>query len=83
MDLMTATGEIMHLSKEENSGLLPAACLSLGSLGIILNVTLQCEPAFNLHLKQYPATLKDVSRASAGVSIALLTPHQKQGSHGL
>jgi L-gulonolactone oxidase len=61
LDMMTASGEVIHISKEENSDLLPATTLSLGSLGIILTVTLQCELAFNLHQKQYPARLKDVS----------------------
>ncbi|XP_076451035.1 L-gulonolactone oxidase-like [Babylonia areolata] len=60
MDLMMASGEIMHISKEENSELLPAAVLSLGALGVILTVTLQCEPAFRLHQTQYPAKLQDV-----------------------
>ena len=64
MDMMTAAGEILHISKEENPELLPAVVLGLGALGIILSVTFQCEPAFNLHLKQYPAALKDVSKAS-------------------
>lgn len=61
MDLMKASGEIIHISKEENSELLPAAVLSLGSLGIILSVTLQCEPMFKLRQTQYPAELQDVS----------------------
>lgn len=60
MDMMTASGDVVHISKEENSELYPACLISLGSLGIILTVTLQCEPAFNLHQKQYPSTLKDV-----------------------
>ncbi|KAL8614381.1 hypothetical protein ACOMHN_007719 [Nucella lapillus] len=60
LDLMMASGEIMHISKEENSELLPAAVLSLGCLGVILTVTLECEPAFNLHQHQYPAKLQDV-----------------------
>ncbi|PVD33901.1 hypothetical protein C0Q70_05163 [Pomacea canaliculata] len=60
MDLMKASGEIIHISKEENSELLPAAVLSLGSLGIILSVTLQCEPMFKLRQTQYPAELQDV-----------------------
>ncbi|XP_070200311.1 L-gulonolactone oxidase-like [Littorina saxatilis] len=60
LELMTASGEVIHISKEDNSELMPAAVLSLGALGIILNVTLQCEPAFNLLQKQNPGTLKDV-----------------------
>ena len=72
VDLMTASGEIMHISKEENSEFLPAVVLSLGALGIILNVTLQCEPAYNLQQKQFPAPLKDVSSLHSLFSIGLL-----------
>lgn len=59
--MMKASGEIIHISKTENPDLFPAVVLGLGALGIIVSVTLQCERTFNLHQKQYPAALKDVS----------------------
>ena len=62
MELMTASGEILEISNEKNSELMPAVTLSLGSLGVILTVTLQCEPAYKLHLVQYPLKLDDVSQ---------------------
>ncbi|XP_076451036.1 L-gulonolactone oxidase-like [Babylonia areolata] len=60
VELMTASGEVMRISKTENSELLPAVVLSLGALGVILTVTLQCEPAFRLHNKPFTSSLKDV-----------------------
>ncbi|XP_046559639.1 L-gulonolactone oxidase-like [Haliotis rubra] len=60
MEIMTASGEILEISAEKNKELFPAATLSLGSFGIILTVTFQCEPAYNLHQKQYPAKLDQV-----------------------
>lgn len=61
LELLTASGEILEISGDKNPDLLPAARCSLGSLGIILNVTIQCEPAFRLHQKTYPSKLDDVS----------------------
>ncbi|XP_041366843.1 L-gulonolactone oxidase-like [Gigantopelta aegis] len=60
MELMTAAGDILEISNEKNAELMPAVTLSLGSLGVILTVTLQCEPAYKLHLVQYPLKLNDV-----------------------
>ncbi|KAK6184200.1 hypothetical protein SNE40_006714 [Patella caerulea] len=60
LDLMTASGEILTISKDQNSDLFPAATVSLGSLGVILHVTFQCEPAFNLEQKQFPEKLDNV-----------------------
>ena len=57
---MTASGEVLHIT--EGSDLYPAACINLGSLGVILRITFQCEPAFRLHQSQTPAKLKDVNR---------------------
>ena len=57
---MLASGEIVHITRE--SDLYRAACVSLGSLGVILRLTFQCEPAFRLHQSQHPAKLSDVSK---------------------
>lgn len=46
--LVTGTGEIRTLSADEDPEHFSAARVSLGCLGIITQVTLQCEPAFNL-----------------------------------
>ena len=48
LELMTASGEIIHCSRHDNKEIFAAALCSLGALGIILSLTWQCEPAFRL-----------------------------------
>ena len=52
LSLVTASGEVISASKEQNPDAFAAAQVSLGSLGILSTVTLLCEPAFNLHAIQ-------------------------------
>jgi FAD-linked oxidoreductase len=47
--LVTADGELLIVDEQQNSELLPAVALGLGALGILVEVTLQCVPAFLLH----------------------------------
>ncbi|MFF7291897.1 D-arabinono-1,4-lactone oxidase [Microbacterium sp. NPDC008134] len=58
--LVTAAGEFLRVDDDQNSDLLPAVALGLGALGIIVEVTLQCVPAFVLHAVDEPAPLTDV-----------------------
>ncbi|KAG0042557.1 hypothetical protein BGZ83_000333 [Gryganskiella cystojenkinii] len=60
LTLITAQGEKIYCSKTENADIFNAAVCSLGSLGIITSMTLQCERAFRLENKQEPAKLDDV-----------------------
>nr|AGQ16461.1 gulonolactone oxidase [Protopterus annectens] len=60
LTFMTASGEIMECADTVNKELFQAARLHLGSLGVILTVTLQCETAFRLHEQIFPSTLKEV-----------------------
>ncbi|XP_059170860.1 L-gulonolactone oxidase-like [Physella acuta] len=60
LTLMKASGEVIAIRKDDNPELLSVAALSLGSLGVILSVTLQCEKAFKLHCKQLPNSLQNV-----------------------
>ncbi|MFS0852663.1 D-arabinono-1,4-lactone oxidase [Microbacterium sp. 179-I 3D4 NHS] len=60
MTLVTAAGEFLRVDGEQNSDLLPAVALGLGALGIIVEVTLQCVPAFLLEAVDQPAPLSDV-----------------------
>jgi len=46
--LVTADGARLRCSEEENADLFAAARCGLGSLGVIAEVTMQCEPQFNL-----------------------------------
>lgn len=60
LELMTADGNKIKCSREENSELFLATCCGLGAIGIILTVTIQCEKAFNLKQTRYPSTLKEI-----------------------
>lgn len=58
--LVTADGEFLRVSDTENADLLPAVALGLGALGILVEVTLQCVPAFVMHAIDEPALLEEV-----------------------
>ncbi|MBU4466025.1 MAG: FAD-binding protein [Actinobacteria bacterium] len=70
VSLVTADGELLVVDETQNSELLPAVALGLGALGVLVEVTLQCVPAFLLHAVERPEPLDDVlgtlgSRAAA------------------
>lgn len=58
--LVTADGELLTVSDEEHPELLPAVALGLGALGVLVDVTVQCVPAFTLHAIERPEPLADV-----------------------
>lgn len=60
LTMITAAGEFLRIDDQQNSELLPAAALGLGALGIIVEVTLQCVPAFVMHAIDEPLPLEDV-----------------------
>ncbi len=49
LTLVTTAGEILHCSRDENRTLFLAALVSLGALGIIVELTLNLQPAYHLH----------------------------------
>jgi len=53
-------GEIVDCSKEKNIDLFKAAQVSLGALGIITQITLQCVPAYKLRLSNKKEDLQTV-----------------------
>ncbi|MGH0160191.1 UNVERIFIED_CONTAM: hypothetical protein FKN15_038964, partial [Acipenser sinensis] len=59
LTLMTAGGEILKCSDSLNEEIFQATRLHLGSLGVILDLTIQCVPAFRLHELQFPSTLTE------------------------
>ncbi len=70
LTLVTADAAVLRVSETENAELLPAARLGLGALGIVVDVELQCVPAFLLSAveRQEPlaAVLEDfAARADA------------------
>lgn len=58
--LVTGTGELLRVTEAENAELLPAVALGLGALGILVEVTVQCVPAFLLDATERPEPLLDV-----------------------
>jgi len=58
--LVTAAGDLLTVNDDENPELLPAVALGLGALGILVDVTLQCVPAFVLHAVERPEPVADV-----------------------
>lgn len=58
--LVLADGELLTVGEDENAELLPAVALGLGALGILVDVTIQCVPAFVLSAIERPEPLDDV-----------------------
>ncbi|MFC4336669.1 D-arabinono-1,4-lactone oxidase [Salininema proteolyticum] len=58
VEILTGTGEVLRL--DEHDPMLRGAVVSLGALGVILSVTLQCVPAFRLEAVEAPLPLDEV-----------------------
>lgn len=58
VQLVTGDGEVLEI--DEHHAWFGAAQLTLGALGIVTEVTLQCVPAFLLHAREEPMPLPDV-----------------------
>ena len=58
--LVTADGELLTVDESQNAELLPAVAVGLGALGILVEVTLQCVPAFVLEAVERPQPLDEV-----------------------
>jgi L-gulonolactone oxidase len=71
LELMTADGQSVQCSRDENTELFDAARIGLGALGVITRVTLNCVAAFALQAVETPstltATLRDLDATVAGV----------------
>jgi L-gulonolactone oxidase len=60
LDLVTADGSVLHCSAQEHPEVFAAARVSVGALGVISSITLQCVPAFLLRAQEMPLPLGDV-----------------------
>ena len=58
--ILLSNGRVVGCSKEQNPDLFRAALVSLGALGIIVEVTFQAVPAFNIAARQRLVGLDDV-----------------------
>ena len=59
MEIVTADGEVVRCSADEEPELFHCARVSLGALGIITRYTLQCVPAFRLRMEERPYTVDE------------------------
>jgi FAD-linked oxidoreductase len=58
--LVTGDGSLLTVSETENPELRPAVRVGLGALGILVDLTVQCVPAFLLHAVESRESLGDV-----------------------
>ncbi len=58
--LVTASGEVLRVSDTENADLRHAAFLGLGALGVLVEVTIECVPAFLLSAVERPEPVATV-----------------------
>jgi len=54
LEIVTASGDVITCSADEEPEIFACARVGLGALGIITKVTLQCEPAFRMHTIEEP-----------------------------
>jgi L-gulono-1,4-lactone dehydrogenase len=60
LELVLADGSVVSCSADENPDLFGAARVSVGALGVLSTVTLQCVPAFTLAADERPMALEEV-----------------------
>lgn len=60
LELVLADGELLSCDADQHPDVFAAARVGLGALGVIVSVTLQCEPAFALAAAEAPAGLDPV-----------------------
>ncbi len=59
MRLVLANGDILNVNAEENSAYLNAVCYNVGALGVVTEITLQTQAAFNLEEKTWMLPLSE------------------------
>jgi FAD-linked oxidoreductase len=60
LELVLADGSVVSCSADEHPDLFSAARVSVGALGVVSTVTLQCVPAFTLAADERPMSLDEV-----------------------
>jgi alditol oxidase len=84
LEMVTASGEIVNLTRERDGETFRGAVVGLGALGVITKVTLDIQPTFLMRQCVYEnlplSELKDHFDAieSSGYSVSLFTDWQKQ-----
>jgi L-gulono-1,4-lactone dehydrogenase len=59
LELVTADGSVLNLSRDEDPEAFEVARVSVGALGAISTMTLQCVDGFNLHAVEEPLRLEE------------------------
>jgi L-gulono-1,4-lactone dehydrogenase len=59
IELVQADGSLLTVTESQHPDLLPAVALSLGALGIVTALEIQCVPKFLLHAVEAPASLDE------------------------
>ncbi len=60
LEIITAAGDTVACSAEHNPTLFQAARLSLGALGVLTKMTIDCRNAYVMHAEERPEPLDDV-----------------------
>lgn len=84
LEIVTAGGDLLQLSRDKDARTFPGLVVHLGALGLVTKVTLDLQPAFtmrqdvylNLPMAQVREHFEDI--VSAGYSVSLFTDWQKQ-----
>lgn len=84
LELVTADGSLLNLSRSRDAGTFNAAVVGLGAFGAVTKVTLRVEPAFTMRQRVYlDVPMSEVERhfeaiMAAGYSVSLFTDWQKR-----
>src|ERR1700720_3371201 len=84
LEMVTASGDIVNLSRERDGDKFAGSVVGLGALGVITTVTLDIQPTYTIRQYVYEnlplSELKDHFDAieSSGYSVSLFTDWQKQ-----
>ena len=65
LTLVTADGSVLACDREHHPDVFAAACVGLGALGVVSDVTLRCVPAFRLRATERPARLDETLESFA------------------
>lgn len=70
LEIVTADGQVLRCSADEEPEIFHCARVSLGALGIITSYTLQCVPAFRLRMEERPYSIDEVVESFASTVAA-------------
>ncbi|HKF48050.1 MAG TPA: FAD-binding protein [Terracidiphilus sp.] len=82
LEIVTADGNVIHLSRKKDLELFPGAVVGLGSVGVVTRVTLELMPTFQVAQSVYRGMSFEVLRDyfdevfGAGYSVSLFTDWQ-------